>query len=101
MVVFFPGLNQCPHVKEACIEGWISDGRRTSSITYLKTIYNILNYILCNLMVLDICDGNNNNDVCLYDGGDCCLTNGVTDYCIPGVDCDCRHNPVEGLFYLK
>ena len=34
----------------------------------------------------DSCDDVNNNQLCNYDGGDCCGANVIKQYCI---DCDC------------
>ena len=34
----------------------------------------------------DSCDDVNNNELCNYDGGDCCGANVIKQYCI---DCDC------------
>ena len=34
----------------------------------------------------DSCDDVNNNQFCRYDGGDCCGSNVIKQYCI---DCDC------------
>ncbi len=44
-----------------------------------------------------VCDEVTNNERCLYDGGDCCLSNKNTKYC---QDCTCRKNSDSSIIWL-
>ena len=46
-----------------------------------------------------ICDDENNNLHCHFDGGDCCLgETTLTDYC---VECVCKDGKYKTLFFSK
>ena len=69
-------------IKSLCIECVCHDGNKSPSWTDSVTTTETITSCFAEVIIGDgICDDTLNNDLCFFDGGDCCLQNAITIYC--------------------